>query len=140
MTDDEENPWADGTRANAVEYLDLEIYRREYFAKGSGCPLDETEVVVTLPLIIARLVLAAARAGMRKGQGRKGVRLTHAKREDRKTLIYWAKARKAELIAEGMKPGKAEEQAAEEQRALAWKRYGINLAKSTIKRAIRSRT
>jgi hypothetical protein len=78
------------------------------------------------------LVLACAQAGMHKGQGQGGVRKTHSARNRRDGIALWAKARKAELMAEGMPAGRAGEKAAEEARALAWDRYRIALSEGTI--------
>ena len=140
MTDDK-NPWA-VNRQNAVDYLALQIYRREFYAKRGGRTPDEADETVTLPLDIARLVLAAAQAGVHKGRGKGGVRLTHPARNRRDGIILWAKARKAELMKKnkGMPASTAEEKAAEEAHAFAWERYRIALAESTIIRGMGSRT
>jgi hypothetical protein len=161
MTDDT-NPWA-VDRPNAVEYLKREIRRREYFAKRGQRTLDEAGETVTLPLDIARLVLAAAQAGVHKGRGRGGIALTHSARNRRDGIFLWAKALKAELmkknvpastaeararllwkrfgIAElnqGMPAGEAEQRAAEEARKFALERYGLVMAVRSIKRGMAS--
>jgi hypothetical protein len=97
------NRWYAARPKDAVEYLELEILRHDHSAhrhlRDIGQPEDQTDATVTLPLDVARLVLACAQKGMRKGQGRRRPALSHMDRVTRAGIVAWARHRKAELIA-----------------------------------------
>jgi hypothetical protein len=81
-------------RQGPVAFLTLEIDQAEHEGKRE----------VTLPLDVAKVVLACAEDGMRKGQGRKGGRGGSPKQKYERALavremIEWARRRKAELVA-----------------------------------------
>jgi hypothetical protein len=147
----------------AVEYLEREIGQvldqsddaiRRYLAEQQGIYPDRlADLTITLPLYTAYLVLECARKGMRKGQGRGNIPLSHDKRVARKNIIAWAKRRKAKLIAtrhedilvgpsDHQRPSaaKAEAKAADEASDFGWDRHGVRLAVNTIIRGMRSRS
>jgi hypothetical protein len=149
---DDEEPL---TRQRAVEILDHEIWRqhdypmqrRDYaierfpsrFAQrvASVEPPDADEVVITLPLKVAQLVLACARDGVHKGQGRRGVKLNRRARLFQQTIFDWAKIRRNELKAT-IGAGDAEKMAVEEAMEFA-RKSGLKLKRGTILRKLRSR-
>jgi hypothetical protein len=137
---DEESPWWVHNRQDAVEYLTRVIGVRD--AKRSGWT-DETGENVTLPLSVARLVLAAAQAGVHKGDGRHGVRLTYYERDRRGGIMLWANGKKTELfdaaIREYEKNGGVPPTMSEcKHLAAEWARqkFRVNLTLGTIKQAM----
>jgi hypothetical protein len=151
---EQQDRWWATSRKNAVEYLDNQIYRRDYRAlryyNRTGRPFDQTDDTVTLPHDAARLLLDCARKGMRKGKGNQP--LSHDDRRIRDSIIAWARRRKAKLIATNdpsilvevrghSRPSaaKAEAKAAREASDYGWDHYGVRLAVNTIIRAMRSR-
>jgi hypothetical protein len=83
------------------------------------------------------LILARAKDGVQKRQGRRRPRETRADQVRRNAIIDWAKDRKKELIGAGRRAtgaNSAEDQAAEEARVFARQRYSKNWSANTIKR------
>jgi hypothetical protein len=114
------------TRADAVEWLEAQIIRaRHRSADHVGLSLPE-----------AQLILAAAKAGQHKGQGRRRAPDTRGDRVRKQAIVAWAKRRHGELLAtETMAPWDAEQKAAEEAAELAHQRYGLAaFSASTIRR------
>ncbi|WP_396604514.1 hypothetical protein ACFLEY_03820 [Bradyrhizobium sp. YCK136] len=126
----EEQIW---DRESAVEFLEMEIYKRN--TRRSDNP-------IILPLEAARLIFDCAKLGQHKGHGRKGAPPNRVKKLQSEAIVNWARKRRDKLRAEGMKAtgaNSAEDQAAEEASSFASERYGFNLAASTIKRKMQSR-
>jgi hypothetical protein len=151
---DDEEPL---TRQRAIEILEREIWRncdyptqrsryvKEHFPSrfaqrvASVEPPEPDDVMITLPLKVAQLVLACARdGGVYKGQGRGGVKLSRRARLYQQHIFAWAKGRRSALKAK-MGAGDAEKMAVEEALEFARKRYGLKLKGGTILRKIRSR-
>jgi hypothetical protein len=96
----------------------------EMFRKQIAGAMNEGEI--TLSLAAAKVILACAWDGARKGQGRHGrppdaQRTKLRKHTALKLAVQWARGRKAELVGGGMKAtgaGSAEDQAAKEASAL----------------------
>lgn len=112
------------TPQDAREYLAIEIAKRDL--RGSDTP-------ITLPV-------AAARQLFKKNPSNRPAE-TRGHTMRKRAVVAFAKQRKDELHAQGMKAtgaSSAEDQAAEEARVLAHERYGISLAVTTIKRLMQS--
>jgi hypothetical protein len=124
------HPYA-ADRESAVEWLESEL---RFVDRTRRAPASEYSV--SLPYEVAVLVLDCARKGLRKGEGRGGNRrLGRFSKLRRMAVIWWAKSRKAELVATtGGTSIKAENQAAEEASDFARERYRLKLAAETIKR------
>jgi hypothetical protein len=124
------HPYA-ADRESAVEWLESEL--RFVDRTKEGAPASEYSV--SLPYDVAVLVLDCARQGLHKGQGRGGNRRRGRFSELRRmAVIWWAKSRKAELVATAGKTSiEAEIQAADEASDFARERYGLKLAAETIK-------
>jgi hypothetical protein len=140
------HPYA-ADRESAVEWLQSELRFVDRTTKGAPA----SEYSVSLPYDVAVLVLECARKGLRKGQGRGGNRRRGRFSQLRRmAVIWWAKSRKAELVAEAEQQRAEQRQsrrarrpssradleleAAREASDYAHKRYGLNLAVGTIKR------
>jgi hypothetical protein len=113
-------------KPDAVELLEIELFRRRK-------PYDDP--TITLPIAVWLTILAAAKAGMRKGSGRRRPPDSQWIKKNKQSIVALARRRMDQLIATGtMNATDAEEQAAKEASDVAGKRHGINLAASTIKR------
>jgi hypothetical protein len=119
-------------RQGPVACLTLEIDQAEH----------EGRQQVTLPLDVAKVVLACAEDGMRKGQGRKGRGGSPKQKYERalavREMIERARRRKAELVASGNYSAiAAEMQAADEAR----ERYAsLVLSQDYIRRLMQDAT
>jgi hypothetical protein len=119
-------------RQNAVDFLELEILEKKRWRRGQ--PFDETTVSITLPLPVARIVLACAKDGLHKGQGRRRPALTRGEHLRRQNIYYEARRIYHQLRAEGRPATEdTKEQAAEEARVFGNERYGLNIAAKTIR-------
>jgi hypothetical protein len=126
FTDWESYEWTTLERQHAVEL----------FAKQISYSELENAETITLPIRAAKVILASARDGQHKGQGRRRPRDSDMDRIAKRTVIQWARDRKAQLVKEGARPGAAEEQAATEARDEFGKRTG--LSEDYIKRMMQS--
>jgi hypothetical protein len=132
VEDDGENPWA-ADRQSAVEFLDLAVIRHRR--------PNASDARIKLPLDVARLVLDCAKLGLHKGQGRRRPPLTHGDKLRQQAIAAWCKRRKAKLHGAGMKmtgANSAEDQALEDARDFASKRYNMNLSIKTLKRLMQT--
>jgi hypothetical protein len=87
----------------------------------------EEQFTISTSMVRALLEMAKRAPGAHKGRQE----VTGRARVREAVVLAWARRRKAALIAEGMSPGKAHEQAAEEAAATLQSR---NLAPPTIAR------
>jgi hypothetical protein len=123
--------WAGLDRQRAVEMFEEQI--------GYAVLMDEE--TVTIPIFAAKVLLVCARDGQHKREGRRRPRDTQHARLAKLAAVHWARRRKAELVAGGIKAtgaNSAEDQAAEEARELLSKR-GVKLKVETIRRRMQSK-
>lgn len=112
------------TKQDAVDFLEREIDKTT----------RRRQPVVTLPLSVARLVLACAKQGVHKGEGRKGVELTRSDRLRRNNIYNRARTNYHTFRARGVPAADAKNDAIAEARQFGIERYGIDMAASTIER------
>ena len=137
-------------RQSCVELLELELLRRRpreltrgpdgksEFLVGATRPDDP--LTLTMPRYAWEHIVACAKAGQHKRQGRPSD--TRGDKLRKNAIVAFARQRKNELIATGTMAAtgadSAEDQAVEEARVLANERYGLNLATETIRRLMQA--
>jgi hypothetical protein len=124
-------------RVSVVEWLEIQVLRSPHYQQAST---PDAKVTITLPLYEWEHIVAAAKSGLHKGQGRGRPTDSRWQRNRKRKIAMWARGRKDQLIASGMKAtgtNSAEDQAAEEARVLALD-FGVYVAASTIKRMMQS--
>jgi hypothetical protein len=122
---------------DAVEYLAHQIFRRNVAAQRhqryGGRARDQSEDTVTLPLDVARLVLACALKGMHKGMGRGSLSLSRDDRLIRDSIVAWTRRERKRIAqAERKSLEEVEGKAAKRGSAYALHRFGIKRAADTI--------
>jgi hypothetical protein len=127
---------ANELRQYAVEALEVYLERRRMLLDRrrhrQRRPADEYDMV-RLPRLLWDMVVACAKDGMRKAQGRRGLRSTIKKIAGKNAVITFARKRKAELVASGTTATEAQLQAAEEAEA-KFRPLGFNWKASSIHR------
>ncbi len=119
---------ADYTDAELIEWLAIKV--AALVARGANTPIMSPNAW--------RRVITCAEKGVHKGKGRLGApRTTRWKKLKQEVVVNFARSRRDELHAQGMKltgANSAEDQAAAEASSMASEVYHLNLAASTIKR------
>jgi hypothetical protein len=100
----------------------------------------QDEEAITLPLDAARVILACAWDGARKGQGKKRPAMKQLDKIAQRAIVQLARQEKEEILRKGEARSKdaAEALAAERAREELHRRTGLNLAASTIRRKMQS--
>ena len=106
------------TRQLAVEIFDRQIAWAELDKEGS----------IKLPVFVAKLILACAKAGQHKGQGRGRPPDSEKDRISKRAIEEMTRARGAELTTQGLKRSRAKDQAVEEVQAKFGRRTGRSAA------------